>query len=63
MQDLEAHKPILAYRCEPDLIAEAEAAARAEGISRSALARRALKRDLARTRLTRALLNIEDSAA
>ena len=48
MQDLEAHKPILAFRCEADLIALAEAAAKAEGISRSDVARRALMRDLQR---------------
>jgi hypothetical protein len=62
MQDLEEHKPILAFRCEADLIALAEAAARLEGISRSALARRALKRDLARTGLMRALLNMDSAA-
>ena len=48
MHDLEVHKPILAFRCEADLIALAEAAAKAEGISRSDVARRALMRDLQR---------------
>ena len=39
---------IIAFRAPAELVAEVEAAAAAEGISRSDVARRALMRDLAR---------------
>jgi hypothetical protein len=42
----------IGFKASPELIALAEAAARSEGLSRAAVARRALMRDLeARTRL------------
>jgi hypothetical protein len=39
---------IIAFRCPQDLVAAAESAAAAEGISKSDVARRALMRDLRR---------------
>lgn len=45
---------ILAFRTTPELMAEVERAARAEGISKSDIARRALMRDLAANRKSQA---------
>ena len=48
MHDLESRHSngVIGFKCSADLIARAEAAAKAEGISKAAIARRALKRDL-----------------
>ena len=43
---------VIAFRAPADLIATVDAAAAAEGISRSAIARRALLRDLRRKEVT-----------
>jgi Ribbon-helix-helix protein, copG family len=48
MQDLEPRRPILAFKCSSELVALTEAAAAAEGITKSDVVRRALMRDLAR---------------
>jgi hypothetical protein len=54
MRDLESdHRDsdgTIGFKASPELIAQAEAAARAEGMSRAAVARRALMRDLERRR-------------
>ena len=42
-----AQVEILAFRTTPELMAEVERAARAEGLTKSAIARRAVIRDLA----------------
>jgi hypothetical protein len=44
--DEETNSVIVAFRCNPALATAAEAAAAAEGLSRSDIARRALLRDL-----------------
>ena len=45
---------IIAFRATPELVANVEAAAAAEGITRSDVARRALIRDLAKSKQTEA---------
>jgi hypothetical protein len=56
MPDTESHGQvaIIAFRATPELIATVEAAAAAEGITRSDVARRALIRDLAKSKQTEA---------
>ncbi len=53
------HRNIIGFKAPADLIARTEAAAKAEGVSMAAIARRALMRDLER----RAGARTEDAAA
>ncbi len=58
MKDLESHLVVVGFKAPADLVARADIAARAEGLSRSDIARRALMRDLER----RGRVQSEDAA-
>ena len=63
VEQAEQRGGIIAYRASAELIAEIEAAAAAEGITRSDVARRAVMRDLARSGTARSPYPHRQSAA